>query len=115
MPPTRLGNMHESSIQPGVAKYARTRPRAKRMMAKDAWVASSAPMRKIDWLLPPMASAVAPRQVMMRGWGRTALASGVDSDVTSPAQCSCAAAWVTSLIDERDPAKSRWRYQEKDH
>ncbi len=34
------------------------------------WARRRAPIRKMDWLEPPRARALAPTQVMVRGWGR---------------------------------------------
>ena len=38
-------------------------------MAAPPWDRIRAAMRKIDWLLPPMASDAAPTHPIFRGWG----------------------------------------------
>src|ERR1044071_10461161 len=68
MPPTRLGHMSTSSIQPGVAAQLSRSPTMSRGTAPVPWLATRAPMRNRLWLLPPIASALVPNQPSVRGW-----------------------------------------------
>lgn len=94
IPPTRLGHIKMSSVQPGSAIQLSRRPKAKigtaavpwpRMVP---WPATKAPIRKRLWLLPPIASALVPSQPIVRGCSRPWLASG---------EPACAPAFVVTM------------------
>lgn len=68
MPPTRLGHIRMSSIQPGVAAQLRTSPMMSSGTAALPCASTRAPIRKRLWFDPPIASAVAPGQPSTRGW-----------------------------------------------
>ena len=67
MPPTRLGHMRTSSIQPGAAAHPSRRPTIRIGIAPLPWAAISAPTRKTIWFEPPMARADVPSHPIVRG------------------------------------------------
>ena len=54
MPPTRFGHIRISSIQPGAAAQASSRPMTSSGTAAVPWLSISAPIRNRLWLLPPI-------------------------------------------------------------
>ena len=75
MPPTRLGYIRISSVQPGAAAQPSSSPKASSGTAAlpwpriSPWPTNSAPMRNRLWLLPPIAMAAVPIQPIVRGCG----------------------------------------------
>ena len=79
MPPTRLGHISTSSIQPGAAAQPSSTPTIRIGIAPLPWAAISAPTRKTIWLDPPMAIADVPSHPIVRGWsGICAPADGLN-------------------------------------
>ena len=70
MPPTRCGHIRISSVQPGSAIQLSSSPTASSGIAALPWLITSAPIRNRLWLLPPIASAVVPTQLIVRGCAR---------------------------------------------
>ncbi len=79
MPPTRLGHIITSSIQPGAAAQPSSTPTIRIGTAPLPCAAISAPTRNTIWLDPPMASADVPSHPIVRGCSRTwAPSDGLD-------------------------------------
>ena len=76
MPPTRLGHIITSSIQPGAAAQPSSTPTIRIGIAPLPWAAISAPTRKTIWLEPPIAMADVPSHPIVRGCSRTSSPSG---------------------------------------
>jgi hypothetical protein len=70
MPPTRLGHISTSSIQPGAAAHPSSTPMIRIGIAPLPWAAISAPTRKTIWLDPPMAKADVPSHPIVCGCSR---------------------------------------------
>jgi hypothetical protein len=81
MPPTRFDHIKTSSVQAGAAAQPRRTPKMSSGTAAlpcpriVPWPTNSAVIKKIIWLLPPMASAVVPNQPSTLGWGAATEAS----------------------------------------